>query len=85
MNDLDEIVRRLRIERAWILLGIDQMGPNVFLDHFSHQTGDASAYAGDHVLDAFGRPPLSRPGAAAPCRRKGRKRARRVQGDLAYL
>ena len=53
MDDLDEIVRRIRIERAWILLGIDQMGPNVVLDHFSHQTGDASAYAGDHVHDAF--------------------------------
>lgn len=53
MDDLDEIVRRIGVERAWILLGIDQMGPNVVLDHFSHQTGDASAYAGDHVHDAF--------------------------------
>lgn len=53
MDDLDEIVCRIRIERPWILLGIDQMGPNVVLDHFSHQTGDASAYAGDQVHDAF--------------------------------
>ena len=53
MDDLDEIVRRVRIERAWILLGIDQMGPNVVLNHFSHQTSDASAYARDHMHDAF--------------------------------
>lgn len=53
MDDLDEIVRRVRIERARIFLGIDQMGPNVVLDHFSHQTCDASAYTGDHVHDAF--------------------------------
>lgn len=53
MDDLDEIVRRICIEGSWILLGINEMGPNVVLDHFRHQTGDASADAGDHVHDAF--------------------------------
>ena len=53
MNDFDELVRRIRIERARILLWIDQMGPNVVLDHFSHQAGDGTPYARDHMHDAF--------------------------------
>lgn len=53
MNDFDEFTRRIRIKRARILLWIDQMGPNVVLDHLCHQAGDGTPYARDHVHDPF--------------------------------
>lgn len=36
MNDFDQFIRRIRIERARILLWINQMGPNVVFDHLCH-------------------------------------------------
>lgn len=53
MNDFDKLIRGIRIERARALLRIHKMSAYVVLDYFSHQTGDASADAGDHVHDAF--------------------------------
>lgn len=53
VNDFDKFFRRIRIERARILLWIDQMGPNVVLDHLRHQAGDGTPYASDHVHDPF--------------------------------
>jgi len=64
-DHFDEPVRRVRVERARILLGVDEMGPDVVFDHLGHQAGDAAANARDHVHDAlafglFGQRPLDR-------------------------
>jgi hypothetical protein len=53
VNDFDQLIRRIRFERAGVLLGIDQMGADVIFHNLSHQTRDAPANAGNHVHHAF--------------------------------
>ncbi len=53
MNDFDQLIRRVRIERTGVLLGVDQMGADMILDHLGHQPRDTPPDAGDHVHDAF--------------------------------
>ena len=36
-----------------VLLGVNQVGANVILDHLRHQAGDAAANARDHMHDPF--------------------------------
>src|ERR1700748_1033111 len=70
MNDVDELIGRLGVQRARIPFRVDQMRSNVVLDHLGHQSCDAAADAGDHVHDAlafglFGQCPLDRIDLAA--------------------
>src|ERR1700688_502911 len=53
VDDFDELIRRIGVERARIPLGVDEVGADVVLDHFGHQAGDAAANAGDHMHDAL--------------------------------
>ena len=53
MNDFDQLICRICIERAGVLLGIDQMGADVIFHHLGHQTCDTSTDAGNHVHDAL--------------------------------
>ena len=52
-DDLDQLIRRVGVERARIPLGVDEVGADMVLDHFGHQAGDAAANAGDHMHDAL--------------------------------
>src|SRR6202023_1998600 len=47
------MIRCVGVERAVILLGVDEMGADMVLDHLGHQAGDAAANAGDHMHDAL--------------------------------
>jgi hypothetical protein len=53
MDHLDELIGCVGVQRARILLGIDQMGTDVVFDHFGHQAGDPASNAGDHMHDAL--------------------------------
>jgi hypothetical protein len=53
MNDFDQLICRISIERAGVLLGIDEMGADVIFHNLSHQTRDTPADAGNHVHDAL--------------------------------
>lgn len=53
MNDFDELIGGVGVERARILLGIHKMRADMILDHFGHESCDGPADAGNHVHDAL--------------------------------
>src|SRR5216684_2234394 len=53
VDHFDELVRRVGVKGARILLGIDEMGADVILNHFGHQACDTTANARDHMHDAL--------------------------------
>ena len=52
-DDPEQLVGRLGVQRARMLLGIDEMRSDVLLNHFRHQSGGRSAHASDLVHDLF--------------------------------
>ena len=52
-DDPEQLVGGLGVQRARMLLGIDEMRSDVLLNHFRHQSGDRSAHASDLVHDLF--------------------------------
>src|SRR6266700_2355203 len=53
VDHFDQLIRRVRVKRARILLAVDQMGADVVFHHLRHQARDAAANAGNHVHDAL--------------------------------
>ena len=53
MHHVDQLIGGIRIERAGIIFGVNEMCADMVLHHFGHQPGDAAANAGNHVHDAL--------------------------------
>src|SRR3954468_18208666 len=51
VNDFDQLLGGIGIERIRILFRINQMGADMILDHLRHQPGDGATNPGNHVHD----------------------------------
>src|SRR3954465_12469485 len=51
VNDFDQLLGGVGLERAWIFLWIDQVRTDVVFNHLGHQAGNGAADSGDHVHD----------------------------------
>jgi hypothetical protein len=52
-DDIEKLLGRFCIERAWMLIGIYQMRAHVIFDDFGHEAGHRPACAGEEVHDLF--------------------------------
>ena len=51
VDDGDELIGGVDVERPWILFRIDQVRADVVLDHLGQETVDGAAAAGNEVHD----------------------------------
>ena len=53
VDHFDELIGRVSVQRAGILVGVYKMGADVVFHHLGHQSGDAATNARNHVHDAL--------------------------------